>query len=92
MRVSEIARWRLAPYRPTDSLPSVVGSPDKARQRRLRGSARNFVSADKPVKHTIGIFLNIFITYLCEEHHRLRARWARWIFRILNPGRVATEL
>ncbi|ECL5707439.1 hypothetical protein FTF47_04210 [Salmonella enterica] len=41
MRVSGIARWRLAPYRgPTDSLPSVVGSPDKARQRRLRGSAR----------------------------------------------------
>ncbi|WP_234936793.1 twin-arginine translocation signal domain-containing protein, partial [Salmonella enterica] len=25
---------------------------------RLRGSARNFVSADKPVKHPIGIFLN----------------------------------
>ncbi|CEI43749.1 hypothetical protein SIN_02497 [Salmonella enterica subsp. enterica serovar Infantis] len=67
----------------------MVGSPDKARQRRLRGSARNFVSADKPVKHPIGIFLNIFIAYLCEEHYRLRARW---IFRILNPGRVAAEL
>ncbi|MDI5828670.1 hypothetical protein MJN51_26760, partial [Salmonella enterica subsp. enterica serovar Kentucky] len=51
--------WRLTG--PTDSLPSVVGSPDKARQRRLRGTARNFVSADKPVKHPIGIFLNIFI-------------------------------
>lgn len=30
--------WRLTG--PTDSLLSVVGSPDKARQRRLRGSAR----------------------------------------------------
>ncbi len=36
VRVSELpgGGWRLTG--PTDSLPSVVGSPDKARQRRLR--------------------------------------------------------